>query len=90
MEPEASTSLLLPHQTHKQSLSVLIRETPFPSPGDDDEQRELPLVAPLEHSQFEGDDWDASTFLLERRHTGLDELRSDVRLLPFLLLHPGD
>ena len=39
---------------------------------------ELPLPPPLASSLFLDPDFDPSTFLLERRHTPLDELRSEV------------
>ncbi|SCZ93005.1 BZ3501_MvSof-1269-A2-R1_Chr1-1g00545 [Microbotryum saponariae] len=52
---------------------------------DDDgqhEQVDLPTNAPLSHESFQtsspDEEWDTSEFLLGRRHTALDELRSEV------------
>ncbi|SGY62387.1 BQ5605_C007g04684 [Microbotryum silenes-dioicae] len=54
--------------------------------GDDDgrhEQVDLPTNAPLSHESFQtsspDEEWDTSEFLLGRRHTALDELRSELR-----------
>ncbi|BGP23394.1 hypothetical protein JCM10295v2_002290 [Rhodotorula toruloides] len=39
----------------------------------------LPSAPPLSHDALAGDDFDASEFLLARRHTPLDDLRSELR-----------
>ncbi|KAM0790884.1 hypothetical protein ACM66B_004723 [Microbotryomycetes sp. NB124-2] len=77
----ASSSLL----SHKPSLSVLIRTSTVPnSPAttsNDGEgtEYELPEVEPLDGSVFRQAQFDASEWLLTRRHTALDELRSELR-----------
>ncbi|ORY89153.1 oligomeric golgi complex component, COG2-domain-containing protein [Leucosporidium creatinivorum] len=74
-----SSSLGAP-RAHKPTLSVLIRNTELPETGSSDEQQvDLPSVPALDHSLFAGEDFDASEFLLSRRHTALDELRSELR-----------
>ncbi|GAA5906257.1 uncharacterized protein JCM6883_005490 [Sporobolomyces salmoneus] len=40
---------------------------------------ELPDAPELSHRLFEGEDFDPSEFLLGRRHTGLEDLRSELR-----------
>ncbi|KAK4050873.1 hypothetical protein OIV83_003295 [Microbotryomycetes sp. JL201] len=76
----ASSSL-----SHKPSLSVLIRTSTVPnSPADslgnaDEGEYDLPDVDPLDGSVFRAPEFDASEFLLTRRHTALDELRSELR-----------
>ncbi|BGP06652.1 hypothetical protein JCM10049v2_002476 [Rhodotorula toruloides] len=42
-------------------------------------QVDLPSAPPLSHEALAGDDFDASEFLLARRHTPLDDLRSELR-----------
>lgn len=73
-----STSLGAP-RAHKPTLSVLIRNTELPATGSEEEQQvDLPSVPALDHALFAGEEFDASEFLLSRRHTALDELRSEV------------
>lgn len=72
----ASTSSLAAPRAHKPTLSVLIRNTELPEASD--EQVDLPSVPVLDHALFQGDNFDPSEFLLSRRHTALDELRSEV------------
>lgn len=45
---------------------------------DDVADVDLPLPPPLDHATFLGEHFDATTFLLGRRHLGLDELRMEV------------
>ncbi|KAI5481066.1 component of oligomeric golgi complex 2 [Pseudohyphozyma bogoriensis] len=76
----SSSSLHLPTgPSHKASLSVLIRDAPLPAPGE--QQVDLPEVPPLSHELFmgSGEEFDPSEFLLERRHLGLEEMRSELR-----------
>ena len=40
---------------------------------------DLPFPPSLAHGLFTHNDFDADQFLLERRHTGLDDLRTDLR-----------
>lgn len=50
--------------------------------GDDDhdgEGAELPTAPPISHSLLAAPDFDVSAFLLERRHTPLNELRTELR-----------
>jgi hypothetical protein len=70
-------SLVSPN-SHHPSLSVFAASLPpstFDAPPSD---IDLPLAAPLSSSLFLGDHFDVSDFLLGRRHTALDELRSEV------------
>lgn len=62
--------------SHKPSLSVLIRDSIVPT--DHDDPVELPSAPQLDHDLFAGEAFEPSDFLLTRRHTGLDDLRSEV------------
>jgi len=46
-----------------------------------DHSIELPDAPELNHELFQGEEFDPSEFLLSRRHTGLEDLRSEVSLL---------
>jgi hypothetical protein len=46
--------------------------------GDSRYSVELPDAPELSHGLFQGDEFDPSEFLLARRHTGLEDLRSEV------------
>ncbi|KAK4047210.1 hypothetical protein OIO90_006273 [Microbotryomycetes sp. JL221] len=74
--------------SHKPSLSVLIRTSTVPnSPASSTNVNDdgtvspyvLPDVDPIDSQVFRGAQFDASEFLLTRRHTALDELRSELR-----------
>ncbi|KAK4704772.1 conserved oligomeric Golgi complex subunit 2, partial [Phenoliferia sp. Uapishka_3] len=64
---------------HKPTLSVLIQNTNDAEDDDNSHPVDLPTAPPLDHNLFNGQDFDPSTFLLGRRHTGLDDLRSELR-----------
>ena len=46
---------------------------------DNDEQGVLPFAPPLSHGLFLSEPFEASTFLLTRKHVNLDDLRSELR-----------
>ncbi|GAA5872300.1 hypothetical protein JCM8547_004805 [Rhodosporidiobolus lusitaniae] len=80
--PAPSSSLLdvsppAPRASHKPSLTTLLTTTDLSAATGTD--LELPEPPPLSHDVLSGDDFDASDFLLERRHTSLEDLRSDLR-----------
>ena len=62
---------------HKATLTTLLARDDLDA-ATSDTPVELPSARPLSHESFAGDEFDASEFLLERRHTGLDELRTEV------------
>jgi hypothetical protein len=62
---------------HKPSLTALIANSEVAAATEGLEV-ELPSAPPLDHTLFQGEDFDPSEFLLGRRHTALDELRSEV------------
>ncbi|BGP14663.1 hypothetical protein JCM10213_001627 [Rhodosporidiobolus nylandii] len=78
--PTASTSLLAPTRTvpnHRPSLTTLLDTTDIDAATATD--LDLPSAPPLSHEALAGDTFDASDFLLQRRHTPLEDLRSDLR-----------
>ncbi|KAL8293723.1 hypothetical protein RQP46_000424 [Phenoliferia psychrophenolica] len=62
---------------HQPTLSVLIQNSIIPTSHN--EQVELPSAPQLDHDLFAGPTFEPSDFLLSRRHTGLDDLRSELR-----------
>ncbi|GAA5884786.1 hypothetical protein JCM6882_005394 [Rhodosporidiobolus microsporus] len=74
-----SSSLLAPTTTskHRPTLTTLLSTTDLEAATASD--LELPSAPPLGHDVLSGDDFDASDFLLERRHTPLEDLRSELR-----------
>lgn len=82
--------------THRPSLSTLINSADLSaatsslslydhSEEDSIHSIELPDAPDLSHRLFEGEDFDPSEFLLGRRHTGLEDLRSEVSTFEALL-----
>jgi len=91
LEPfNSSTSSLLPSKpTHRPTLTTLINSTDLEAAtsslslhdvGEEGSIHsiELPDAPELSHSLFQGEEFDPSEFLLGRRHTGLEDLRSEV------------
>lgn len=78
-EPGSSSllSALAPTKGHKASLTTLLARDDLDA-ATSATPVDLPSAPPLSHESFAGEEFDASEFLLERRHTGLDELRSEV------------
>ncbi|GAA5885926.1 hypothetical protein JCM5296_007033 [Sporobolomyces johnsonii] len=75
----STSGLLAPIKaSHRPSLTTLLNTTDI-SAATDAQPVDLPTAPPLSHELFEGERFDASEFLLSRRHTGLDELRSELR-----------
>lgn len=88
----SSSSLVSPTKAnHRPTLTTLLNTTDlsaatssFDLDGDGearDHSIELPDAPELNHELFQGEEFDPSTFLLGRRHTGLEDLRSEVCLL---------
>jgi len=76
----ATASLLSPAgptKGHKATLTTLLARDDLDA-ATNSTPVELPSAPPLSHDTFAGEQFDPSEFLLERRHTGLDELRSEV------------
>ncbi|GAA6009286.1 hypothetical protein JCM11491_004257 [Sporobolomyces phaffii] len=89
-DPFVTSSLLPTKPSHRPTLTALINSadlsaaTSSLSLGDVGEEGsihsiDLPDAPELSHSLFAGDDFDPSEFLLARRHTGLEDLRSELR-----------
>ncbi|GAA5926369.1 hypothetical protein JCM1841_006995 [Sporobolomyces salmonicolor] len=75
----STSGLLAPAKaSHRPSLTTLLNTTDI-SAATDAQPVDLPTAPPLSHELFEGEHFDASEFLLSRRHTGLEELRSELR-----------
>lgn len=74
---EGSTSLLLSTKGHRPTLTTLLDRDDLDA-ATSSNPIDLPSAPPLSHQSFAGDQFDPSEFLLERRHTGLDDLRSEV------------
>ncbi|GAA5969864.1 hypothetical protein JCM11641_008068 [Rhodosporidiobolus odoratus] len=74
-----SSTLLAPTRSgnHKPTLTTLLTTTDLSAATET--HLELPTAPPLGHGVFEGESFNPSDFLLERRHTPLEELRSDLR-----------
>lgn len=72
-------------KAHRPTLTALLSTADLQAAhshddGDDDgNDVDLPLAPALGHDVLSRPDWDASAFLLERRHSSLDDLRSDLR-----------
>ncbi|KAM0752493.1 COG complex component [Meredithblackwellia eburnea MCA 4105] len=77
--PTSKLSASLGTLGHKQSLSVLIRNTDLGDANQLNPSIELPSAPALSHELFAGQDFDPSEFLLSRKHTTLDDLRSELR-----------
>ncbi|BGP46800.1 hypothetical protein JCM10450v2_002648 [Rhodotorula kratochvilovae] len=66
-------------KTHRPTMTALLSTTDLDAATGDDSELDLPTAPPLSHEVLSGESWDASAFLLERRHTPLDDLRSELR-----------
>ncbi|GAA5853661.1 hypothetical protein JCM5353_001396 [Sporobolomyces roseus] len=86
----SSSSLISPTKAnHRPTLTTLLNTTDlsaatssFDLDGDGearDHSIELPDAPELNHELFQGEEFDPSEFLLGRRHTGLEDLRSELR-----------
>ncbi|GAA5842321.1 hypothetical protein JCM11251_003984 [Rhodosporidiobolus azoricus] len=75
----SSPSFLTPTTTakHRPTLTTLLSTTDLEAATASD--LDLPSAPPLGHDVLSGEDFDASDFLLERRHTPLEDLRSELR-----------
>ncbi|GAA6031739.1 hypothetical protein JCM8097_001962 [Rhodosporidiobolus ruineniae] len=73
-----STSLLAPTKpSHRPTLTTLLSTTDLEAATDS--ALDLPSAPPLSHEVLSRDDFDPDHFLLERRHTPLEDLRSELR-----------
>lgn len=61
------------HQSHRDDSTIILESTPTSS------QLELPIEQPLSHEIFRAEDFEPDQFLLSRRHTALDDLRTELR-----------
>ncbi|GAA6050782.1 hypothetical protein JCM3770_001642 [Rhodotorula araucariae] len=77
--PAPVLSLAPAVKTHRPTLTALLSTADLDAATDGDSDLDLPTAPPLSHEALSGDGWDASAFLLERRHTPLDDLRSELR-----------
>ncbi|GAA5925591.1 hypothetical protein JCM3775_001450 [Rhodotorula graminis] len=70
-----------PVKAHRPTLTTLLSTADLDHANRDHEapDLDLPLAPPLSHDVLTAPNWDASAFLLERRHTPLDDLRSELR-----------
>ncbi|GAA5836232.1 hypothetical protein JCM9279_002236 [Rhodotorula babjevae] len=68
-------------KAHRPTLTTLLSTADLDQAHRDQDAHDLdlPLAPALSHDVLTGPDWDASAFLLERRHTPLDDLRSELR-----------
>jgi len=90
VSPYSSSSLISPTKAinHRPTLTTLLNTTDLTAAtssfnlGDEakDHSIELPDAPELNHELFQGEEFDPSEFLLGRRHTGLEDLRSEVSL----------
>lgn len=71
-------ALGVPKPGHRPTLTALLSTTDLDQATASD--LDLPSAPPLSHAVLAGDDFDASDFLLARRHAPLDDLRSEVSL----------
>ncbi|GAA6002288.1 COG2 family protein [Rhodotorula paludigena] len=70
-------ALGVPKPGHRPTLTALLSTTDLDQATASD--LDLPTAPPLSHAVLAGDDFDASDFLLARRHAPLDDLRSEFR-----------
>ena len=68
-------------KAHRPTLTTLLSTADLDAAHRDQDapDLDLPLAPALSHDVLTGPNWDASAFLLERRHTPLDDLRSELR-----------
>ncbi|GAA5898368.1 hypothetical protein JCM8208_006959 [Rhodotorula glutinis] len=68
-------------KAHRPTLTTLLSTADLDHATRDHDQPDvdLPLAPALSHDVLTAPNWDASAFLLERRHTPLDDLRSELR-----------
>ncbi|GAA6002082.1 hypothetical protein JCM10207_003064 [Rhodosporidiobolus poonsookiae] len=78
--PSSSLLLPLPHRpgNHRPTLTTLLSTTDLDA-ATANAELELPEAPPLNHDTLSAEDWDPDHFLLQRRHSSLDDLRSELR-----------